>query len=69
MTFDEFMKLPLDSRKRIEEKIVDLDRAIQSEYGISMLDTEKRLARKMNDQGTDLPTEDSKPASGDLEAH
>ena len=49
MTFDEFMKLPLDSRKRIEEKIVDLDRAIQSEYGFSMLDTEKRLARKLNE--------------------
>lgn len=37
MTHEEFMKLPLESRKRIEEKIVDLDVAVQRQYGFSMI--------------------------------
>lgn len=58
MTFDEFMRLPLDSRKRIEQKILDLDKAIQAEYGFSMLDTEKRLVEKIN---TEIPDTRSQP--------
>jgi hypothetical protein len=48
MTFDEFMRLPLESRKRIELAILDLDKAVQDEFGFSMLDTEKRLMKKVN---------------------
>lgn len=49
MTFDEFMQLPLESRKRIEAAILDLDTAVQNEYGFSMLDTEKRVMKKLNE--------------------
>jgi hypothetical protein len=56
MTFEEFMLLPLDSRKKIEQAILDLDKAVQDEYGFSMLDTEKRLIRKLNTSNPDNTT-------------
>lgn len=37
MNYLEFMRLPLESRKRIEQCILDLDKAIQDEYGFSMM--------------------------------
>lgn len=49
MTFEEFMRLPLESRKKIEQAILDLDKAVQDQYGFSMLGTEKRLMRKLNE--------------------
>jgi len=49
MTFDEFMQLPLEGRKRIESAILDLDKAVRDEFGFSMLDTEKRLMKRVNE--------------------
>lgn len=49
MTHEEFMKLPLESRKRIEEKIVDLDIAVQREYGFSM------IAEEVGSEGQSRP--------------
>lgn len=37
MTHEEFMKLPLESRKKIEATIVDLNQAVENVFGISML--------------------------------
>lgn len=47
MNYQEFMKLPFESRKRIEQAIVDLDKAVQDEYGFSMLQAEKETVAEL----------------------
>jgi hypothetical protein len=39
----EFMKLPLESRKKIELAILDLDKAVKAHHGISMLKKKPKL--------------------------
>lgn len=64
MTLDEFQKLPLKSRRAIEERIVGLDLAVQQEYGFSMFDTEKRIIRKVNESdNVEVPQFELKPSS------
>lgn len=43
------MQLPFENRKRIEQALLDVDQAVQNEYGFSMMDTEKRLMKKLNE--------------------
>jgi hypothetical protein len=64
MTFEEFMRLPLESRKRIERSILDLDKAIQNQYGFSMLDTEKRVLKKLNQRPTTSVPSEHQPSKG-----
>lgn len=66
MNYQEFMRLPLESRKAIEQCIIDLDKAVQDHYGFSMLKAERETMREQN-QGSDLPTtgQDSKNRPSD----
>ena len=48
MNYHDFMQLPLESRKVIEQKILELDKAVQDTYGISMLKSDIGTIKVMN---------------------
>lgn len=60
MTHEEFMKLPRDSRARIESAIIDLNKAVEDTFGISMFDRHTGVS--------DLQLKAQKPSIGDIEA-
>lgn len=48
MNYLEFMRLPIESRKVIEQCIIDLDKAVQDEYGFSMLGGDIKTVQELN---------------------